>query len=219
MDNPNLQPNIAGMLLELPWLAMAGNFWKIIRKILRGFASEGIYEVLDYECTLELTDKSGKDAIIHKRERVKYLQDYITAYEDQAWGDGKIFVDYRCSPGIPVDEYRIGHKILKLISLREFRNKGDVDEYHIEWKMTNNIHKNTGSWGTSINHRTRRVTVKLMFPKTRPPLHISMTESNLQRTYDLKTNDQQTLPDGRAMIVWENTHPRLYEDYILKWEW
>ena len=214
-DNPNLQAGLLAIVLDLPWLAMIGNLWRIGRRILRGFANEGIYEVLDYECTLELEDKDGKKATIQKREKVRYLQDYIIAYEDQAWGDGPVFLDYHCSPGIPVDEYRLGHKILKLISLREFKNKGDVDEYHIEWKMRNNLRKSTGSWGTSINHRTKNVTVRLIFPKGRPPLHISMTESNLQKTYELGINNQQSLPDGRIMLVWEDAHPRLYEDYIL----
>jgi len=31
---------------------------------------------------------------------VRYLQDNVIAYRDQAWGDGEILVDYRCTPGI-----------------------------------------------------------------------------------------------------------------------
>jgi hypothetical protein len=27
------------------------------------------------------------------------------------------------------------------------------------------------------------------------------------------------LPDGRWQIVWEQSQPRLYERYVLKWEW
>ena len=218
-DNPNLQAGLLAIVLDLPWLAMIGNLWRIGRRILRGFANEGIYEVLDYECTLELKDRDGKKAIIHKREKVRYLQDYIIAYEDQAWGDGEILLDYHCSPGVPVDEYRLGHKTYKLISLREFKNKGDVDEFNIEWKMRNGFLKQMGFWGISINHRTNKVTIKVIFPKNRPPRNVSVTESNLQRTRNLGKDSQQILADGRSMIVWENTNPRLYEDYILKWEW
>lgn len=218
-NNSNLREKLLTIAFDLPWLAMIGSLWRIGRKILRGLADEGIYEVLDYECTLELKDRDGKNATIHKREKVRYLQDHIIAYEDQAWGDGEILLDYRCSPGIPVDEYRLGHKTYKLISLREFKNKGDVDEFNIEWRMRNGFLKRTGFWGTSINHRTSKVKVKVVFPKNRPPLRTAITETNLQRTHILKKEGQQKLPDGRQMVIWENSRPRLYEVYVLSWEW
>ena len=163
--------------------------------------------------------KHGKNARIQKWEKIRYLQDYVTSYLDQAWGDGKILLNYRCSPGLPVDEYRLGHKTFKLISLREFRNKGDIDEFKIAWDMQQGFLVSTGFWGTSINHRTKEVTIKVIFPKDRPPLHVSITESNIRRTRILGKEAKQILSDGRIMIVWKNTNPRLYEDYILKWEW
>jgi len=206
-------------ILNPSWVEIIAESWKLGRKILRGLANEGIYEVLDYECRLELKDRSGTTATIQKREKIRYLQDYVTSYQDQAWGDGEILLNYRCSPGIPVDEYRLGHNTYKLISLREFRNKGDIDEFNIEWKMRNGFLKSTGFWGTSISHRTKKVTIKVVFPKDRPPLQVSITESNLRRTHVLGKETQQILPDGRSIVIWENTNPRLYEDYVLRWEW
>jgi hypothetical protein len=147
------------------------------------------------------------------------LQDYVTAYQDQAWGDGKILRNYRCSPGKPVDEYRLGHNTYKLISLREFRNRGDVDEFNIEWSMLNGFLKPTGFWGIAVNHRTKNISQKVIFPKSRPPLVASITESNLQRTQVLGKDSQKTMPDGRPMVLWEKENPGLYENYVLKWEW
>ncbi|MBV5343243.1 hypothetical protein JZU68_06400, partial [bacterium] len=113
--------------------------------------------------------------------------------------------NYSCSLGIPVDEYRLGHKTYKLISLREFRNKGDTDEFIFKWGMREGFLAATGFWGTAINHRTKKVTIKVVFPKDRPPLRMSITESNMRRTRILGKEAQQILPDGRPMIVWENT--------------
>jgi len=215
----DLKPQVLTIALDLPWFQLLGRIWKIGRKIVRGWSREGVYEVLDYECQLELKDKKGNLATIQKREKIHYLQDYITSYQDQAWGDRNVFLNYRCSPGLPVDEFRLGHKTYKLISLRESRNKGDTDEFHIEWDMQRGFLKSTGFWGTAISHRTKKVIVKVVFPKDRPPLHISIVESNLQRTRDLAKDAQKLLPDGRTMITWENENPRLYENYVLKWEW
>ena len=68
----------------------------------------GMYEVLNYESTLEILDPKGKRAIFSKVEELKFLQDNVIAIQDQAWGDGKILDDYQCLPGFPVDFYRSG---------------------------------------------------------------------------------------------------------------
>ena len=216
--------DLQGMLLKflfgLPWFEVIGKLWNLGRKIVLGFANEGTYEVLEYECTVELKDKEGQEAIIYRRKKIRYLQDYITTYLDEAWGTkGNILLDYKCSPGIPVDEYKLGRGTYKLISLREFRNKGDVDEFNISWKMHNGFLSSTGFWGTAIRNRMGKSKVKIIFPSNRPPLHFALTETNLKRTRPLGKESQQKLPDGRQMIVWEEDKPRLYEDYILSWEW
>jgi hypothetical protein len=55
-------PQWASIILDLPWVKIAGEIWKIGRKALRGLANEGIYEVLDYETNLELHDSKGGKA-------------------------------------------------------------------------------------------------------------------------------------------------------------
>ena len=224
MENDGKKENdslsrVVTIILGLPWVEILTEAWKLGSKMLRGMTNEGIYEVLDYQCQLELKDKTGRLATIVKQEKVRYLQDSVTFYRDQAWGDGEIFLNYHCSPGKPVDEFRLGHRTYKLISLREFRNKGDTDEFVIKWKMRNGFLKRTGYWGTSINHRTKKVTVKIIFPKNRPPLKVSVIESNLQKSQILGKNAQKVLPNGMTIVTWEAPNPRLYENYILRWEW
>lgn len=219
MNTNTTQQWFWAFILDLHWFETLGAVWNIGRKIIRAFASEGVYEVLDYECTIELKNREGTRAKIHKRENIKYLQDHITAFQDQAWGNGEILINYQCSPGVPVDQYQLGHNTYKLISLRESRNKGDVDEFNIEWDMRNGFLKPTGFWGTAINHRTKRVKIVVAFPIDRPPLRVSMFEKNLQKTYLLSNVAKKKLPDGRQAIIWEKNNPRLYEDYILRWEW
>lgn len=212
-------PKIIGMALGLPWFQIIGQVWKIGRKIIRGLSNEGIYEVLDYKCTLELLDSEGKNAIVQKREKVRYLQDNIIAYQDQAWGDGEILLDYHCSPGVLADQYQVGAKTYILISLRNVRNKGDIDEFNIDWKIQNGFPKHARFLATSINHKINKTTLQIIFPKDKPPLKASVFESNLQRRYDLGKDAYKTLPDGRHTVVWKNSKPRLYENYLLNWEW
>jgi hypothetical protein len=186
---------------------------------MRGLSIEGTYEVLEHESTLELKDKRGEHSVFQKREKVRYLQDYIIAYQDQAWGDGEILVNYRCTPGTPVDQYRSGYKTHVLISLREVKNKGDTDEFNIEWGVRKGFLLKTGFWATEISHRTKKAKVQVIFPESRPPLRVSMVEKNRKTTQNLEKDSIIELPDGRWMISWERSHPRLYEQYLLNWEW
>jgi hypothetical protein len=206
-------------LVDLPWVNMVTDLWKIGKKIIRNLSAEGVYEVIEYELTLELKDNKGERAVFQKREVVKYLQNYILTYQDQAWGDGEILIGYKCSPGTPVDRYRAGHKTHILISLREVKNKGDTDEFNIEWAIRKGFLIPIGFWATEINHRTKKVAVNIIFPKCRPPIRITIYEKNSKRTKVIDKNSLTNLSDGRWLLKWEKLQPRLYEQYIINWEW
>lgn len=210
---------VISIALGLPWVEILAEAWVLGRKILRGMANEGMYEVLDYETVLEIHDPEGKKATIKKRQKVCYLQDYIIAYQDQAWGDGEILIDYKCSPGTPVDKYRLGHKTYVLISLRDVKHRGDIDDFNIEWGIRNGFLRNSEQWSTNIRRKIRKLRVVIIFPKDRPPLICSLLESNTQRKKELGKEARKKLPDGRWQITWEMDNPKLYETYLLTWNW
>lgn len=204
------------ILRSLPW-----SDWieKVGRSAWERLATRGMYEVLEYESTLELLDRYGKQAIFHKRQRVRYLQDNIIAYQDQAWGDGRILMDYRCAPGYPVDRYQLGHKTLILISLREVKQRGDVDEFNIQWGMQKGFPKTQESWETEISHRTRHLRFRVIFPADRPPRRRVCIEASRQIIRPITGEFQRQLPDGRSQVIIEIDRPRINERYILKWDW
>ena len=192
--------------------------WQFARQILSP-NRQGLYEVLEYESTLELLDRKGKKATFKKRQKVRYLQDNIIAYMDQAWGDGEFLLDYRCSPGAAVDQYRFGHKTYILISLREVKQRGDTDEFYIERKIKNGFLRQQEQWETDISHPTRYVAIRLIIPMGRPPLRVALVENIRQKTTLVGDERQRQLPDGRWQVAWETDNPRLNERYVLKWEW
>src|SRR5258708_2698203 len=89
-----------------------------------GGQHQRMYEILEYESTLELLDTQGKNAIFHKHQRVKFMQDNIIAFQDYAWGEGtNIFASYCCEPGVVVDRYQDGDRWNILISLRGTKHR------------------------------------------------------------------------------------------------
>lgn len=201
----------------LDWFELAGKFWKYGRKLLRGMASEGMYEVLEYESTLELHDPEGKRATFNKRMKIRYLQDEIIAFPDFGWGDGKVLRNYKTNIGTPVDQYKAGYKTFVLISLRQVKNKGDIDEFNISWDIHKGFLKPDGYWETSITHRMKSARVNVIFPKRKAPKRIFLEESNERRTTLLGCEYWQEMSDGRWLVQWEKKKPRLYEQYILRW--
>ena len=210
---------LAEIVLNIPWLQILAESWKLGRKLWRGMAVEGMYEVLEYESTLDIRDKYGKQAQFQKREKVRYLQDNIIAFQDHAWGDGKILLDYACTPGFVADRYRPNYKTFILISLREMKRREDVDEFNIKWGIEKGFTRSREQWETQVIHRTKRLKIQVLFPKSRPPLRVQLVEKLVKRVTILSQNNIVRLPNGRWQVSWQTDQPRLNESYILKWEW
>lgn len=179
----------------------------------------GMYEVLDYRAQLALQDKRGSVAVYSKRQTVRFLQDNVIAFQDQAWGDGEIFAEYHCSPGVEVDRYRDGHRYNILISLRETKHRDDQLTFHIQRKIKDGFTQEVEEFQTEVDHRTRQMRLSVVFPATRLPTSVKLIEQNTKRNQDLDSRHRHILPDGKHEYVWETDKPRLYEAYIIRWVW
>jgi hypothetical protein len=210
---------VVKVALSLPWIEVLSESLRIVRSLFRETADEGLYEVLEYDSTLELQDKKGIHASFHKRQKVRFLQNNTIAFQDIAWGDGTTLLDYGCTPGKVVDMYRPGQTTLILISLREMKQRGDLEEFNIEWKMHNTFTRAEELWETQFKHRVKWCRIRVIFPKTRPPLRVWMVEDIHRVTQPLDGQAITQLPDGRWSVTWQTEKPARYEKFMLKWEW
>ena len=210
--------NLAFRFISSDWATFVLQVWQLLKKI-SAEQSVGLYEVLDFDHALELCDFGGKKAIYHKREKVCFLQDFVTAYQDQAWGIGNIFADYQCSPGVPVDKYRDGNKYRILISLREIKRRGEKMRISIDRTVHNSFIKPEGWSETEISHRTKHFRTSVTFPKARHSKQAALIEKNAGRVTPLGPSNIEHLPDGRQRTFWETKKPVLFETYTLRWTW
>jgi hypothetical protein len=200
-------------------LALIGDLYGWGKAFIQKITKPGMYEVLNYETTLEILDVKGMNAILTKTEEVRFLQNNIIAFQDQAWGSGRILINYKCTPGIPVDFYQFAHKTYIVISLRNVMRKGDITKFDISWKIKKGFREVNCFWSTDINHFTKGMRVNVIFPKGRPPLKCTTVESNRQVIKEIPIDAIVHLPDKRWQVTWEMQNPRLHEHYVLKWEW
>ena len=68
-DDRNLFDKLIAVLLLQSWLEILGDVGKVVRRIVQARFYRGMYEVLEYEATLELEGPGGKRATFRKRER------------------------------------------------------------------------------------------------------------------------------------------------------
>ena len=212
---------IRGLLTYLPqdWISLLFDLYRALRLFLRRERHEGMYEILEYDSTLELVDPKGETAIFKRRERVKFLQDNVIAFQDRAWGDDEIFADYKCSPGIEVDRYQEGDRWNVLISLRETKSAGDIEDFYIERTVIRGFTKDEEWRQTEIRHRTRRLKLSIIFPSQRRCRRAVLMERNRNRTTVLDQGYFTDFPDGRQALTWEISKPRRFEIYTIKWKW
>jgi hypothetical protein len=192
---------------------------KTVQRQLSGEWHEGMCEILEYDAELELKDRWGKVAVVKRREKVRFLQDNIIAYEDQAWGEGEIFTEYECSPGVVVDRYRDGWKWKMLISLREVKHRGEVTEFRLTRKIRRGFTQSNEWYQTEIPYRTHHIRFNIIFPRNRPCQQMLVVERNRNRTTELAPLAFSFLPDGRQVISWEMDKPSINELYTCKWRW
>lgn len=218
MDFASIVKAIAA-LLSLDLIPVMVDAYRAVRKLITHEYHEGLYEVFEYDAVLELLDTEGKIAVFKKRLRVKFLQDYVLAFQDYAWGDGDIFVEYKCSPGVVVDRYPEGNRWNVLISLRETKNSGDIADFYIERKVVGGFTTADEWWQVEMQNQTRWLKLSVIFPPGRHCERPALVEKQRNRTTPLDSTHLTDLPDGRQMLTWETHKPKRFESYLLKWHW
>jgi hypothetical protein len=178
-----------------------------------------VYEVLDFQSTLEIMDSRGMVGKFQKSEKVRFLQNNVIALQDQVWGVNKYIYGYKSSPGIPVDFYQSGNKTLVLISLRDVKSKGDETGLRMEWYLKGDPIGKIGTWETYINQFTHRMNLSIVFPAERTPKKVWIIESNKKKSREIEGDCYSKLPSGEWKITWEKNNPQMYETYSVNWEW
>ena len=193
--------------------------WDKVSRFLEKSRYHGLYEVLDYESTFEIMDPKGETATLRRREVIRFLQDNVVAIHDHAWGDGEIFADYQCQPGVPVDFYKDGSKFNVLISLRETKNRGDIIEFWVERVIKQGLLQEFEWLETEIDHWTKDLKLSIIFPKERPCRRATLSRRSTGKTTVLSQKHFALLPDGRQKLTWKTRHPRLHDRYTVQWMW
>ena len=169
----------------LVWVRHVLQGARALHGLLAG-GGEGIYDVLEHRTILELEDTRGEVAVVKRRQKVRFLQDHVAAITDHAWGEGDIFAEYDCSPGVPADFYQDGSRHTVLISLREIKSRRDVLKLVIRRRIVGGFRETNESWETEVSHRTMHLSVSVIFPRGRTCRRATVTQRSTSKTVTLE---------------------------------
>lgn len=179
----------------------------------------GIYEVLNHENIWELDDVHGSQVTHTKNMQVKFIQNNVIAIEDFIWGDGVFMKDYSCTPGHVADTYKSGSRTNVLISIRDVKNKGDIENFEFKRKIVDGF-KSSSEWVEIMPiYRTRKLNIKVVFPIGRPCKRATLTTNANGAAKPIQRSEIESQPDGRQAInlVFEN--PKIREVFTIRWDW
>ena len=203
---------------SLPWLSDLLHIGLHFHRLFREHTA-GPYEILEYNTALELLSRTGKKAVFRKQQRVRFLQDNVIAFQDYAWGEGEIFAEYKCAPGVVVDRYQDGDRWNVLISLRSSKQRGDVEEFNIERRVKDGFTKKAEWRQVEIRNPTRHLRMSVVFPRTRHCRKAVLVQRSNHRSCTLNSSHFHALPDGRQEVRWQTAKVPPLEVYTLKWWW
>jgi hypothetical protein len=208
------------------WLAPLLQEWRLLLSLARQlyawlaqWRNMGMYRILDYDTTLKLLDARGHSAVVYKRQRVRFLQDHILVFQDYAWGEGELFANYKCAPGVVVDRYQAGDRWHILISLRQSKRKGDVEEFYSERTVKGGFTHAEEWFQVEIRHRTDRLRLAVVFPKKRAGRRAVLWQRSSHGTLELGREAFVDLPDGRQLVSWETVKVTPLDVFTLRWQW
>lgn len=188
----------------------------------------GLYEVLEKESRWEFLDPDGKETTHHRRLKVRFIQNGVIAIADAAYGDGDLFAEYEVEPGKVVDIYRSGPRMNALISLREVKNRGDVEELRFRRKVVDGF-RSAQEWiDIETDNVCQKLRVIVIFHKERRCQRATLTTETkktskvITRARVLNTEDPKyflNLPDGRQQLTLYFPNPRTNVKYTVRWDW
>lgn len=175
------------------------------------------YEVLSYEASLELLDTEGREAVYVRKQRLRFLQDGVTAIDDYGWGNGIAFASHYAYPGRFVDRRIEGSRLRSTVELSRAYDAGEELTFSVERLVKNGFASESECWlEAELYHRVRRVSLAVLLPASREVKSAKLVRPGIS---DATAIIPQTLSDGRQTLTHIDRRPVQGARYTLLWDW
>ena len=175
------------------------------------------YENLSLDLILDIRDARGRRAVLERRQRVRFLTRDPEIVRDLVWGEGKQLARYVPTGAKRLGVRREGPRQAVLLGLPRSQTKGDLASIRMRRLIECGFTESREYFETTFERPTRRVAMRVLFPRTRPPHEAYLVSSPPDaRTKSIPIRYQA---DGRAFLSWRQSRPDTFRTYSLRWSW
>lgn len=183
----------------------------------------GPYEISKMVNELDIQSIDGSLAVHRKQLSLEFLHNQVVAIWEGAYGDGEQFADFKCTPTSlrAVDEFVEGGRRHKVISLRRLYNRGDKIDVTFERTIKNALlDPEREAFLVDVTRRTQTLIIRIIFHKEH-----KCTEATLYRRHGKKSSKEPLTQsfsyneEGRQVIEWKKSRPKLGDTYTFEWTW
>src|SRR5262245_38359290 len=170
------------------------------------------YEILDYDSELTLHDVKGSRATFRRRQRVRFLQDGVSAMLDHAWGDGVLTTYYDNSAGMLEDSFNDRGRRHWVVGLERAMGVGETLSFEVERTTMVGFTRDEEWLETTFDEPVGRQRCGVVFPRGRPCLRASLHCGDKELALPVerlgngatlvRVEIPRTLPDASHTIRW-----------------
>jgi hypothetical protein len=174
------------------------------------------YTNLLLDFSLDLKDQQGRRAVITRKQRVRFFTTEAGVLSSPIWGEGSQLKRYWLSGARRLGIRLEGSRRVLLLGLTQPAQPDTVAQVVSEQMAANAFLKKREYFEAIVERPTKRLSLRALFPKGRPPTEASVTVSSTRKTERLPVRMGK---DGRARLHYTTRQPSLDTVYSMRWTW
>jgi hypothetical protein len=174
------------------------------------------YENLSLDLKLDLLDVHGEQAVVYRRQRVRFLSAEAGILTNPVWGRGEQLKRHEVTGAESIGSRAEGDKEILLLGLSDRPARGTIAKVESERLVVGGYKKAREYFEVAVERPTEHLGVRIVFPKGRSPQDaVLVTKPGLP--------PKKLLPrlttDGRPTLSWNMRGARAGTSYSIRWSW
>jgi hypothetical protein len=203
-------------------LSRAQRIWSSVKALLPSLGLQKPtvsepYENRFLELVVDIRDSRGDKAVLSRRQGIRFLSAEHGLIRDLVWGDGNTLARYCVRGARRLSVQPEGSKSTVLLGLDRPTRQGESKTVHVRRLMEGSFCGDSEYFETLVERPTDRLSMKVLFPKARPPTDgylVSTPPERLERRVPVRYSSDQ-----RPFLAWRIDQPEKYRTYSLRWSW
>lgn len=187
---------------------------RLKQRLLPGGLTSSPYEVLTYDASLTIHDTEGLRGTFARAQKIRFLQDGVSAILDHLWGEGVLLTHYDNTAGTLEDSFKDQGKQHLLIALERAMATGETLAFEVTRTAMVSFIEPEEYLETIIDHPIRQLSQVISFPKARPCQSASLFCDGLEVPLPVLRQ-----PDGWTVVRCEVLRPMSHLPYTIRWAW